>query len=54
MAGSTDTIEEIGNRLRNSPEIITVLAQWLTELETRWPCPETQGRNSRDPAWEMR
>ncbi|MFI7530772.1 HEAT repeat domain-containing protein [Nocardia salmonicida] len=44
VAGSTDTIAEIGNRLQNSPEVIAVLAQWLTELETRWPGPETQGR----------
>ncbi|MFD9551181.1 hypothetical protein ACFWBG_27645 [Nocardia salmonicida] len=54
VAGSADTIAEIGDRPQNSPEIITVLAQWLTEVETRWPGPETKDGNSRDSAWQIR
>ena len=54
VTGSTDTIAEIGNRLQNSPEVITVLAQWLTELETRWRAPRPKAGNSRDCACRMR
>lgn len=39
------TIPEIFERGTDSPAVITVLAEWLTELETRWPGPETEGRN---------
>lgn len=42
--GYADTISEVGSRLQDSPEVIAVLAQWLTELEGRWPGPETEGR----------
>ncbi|MFC6010811.1 HEAT repeat domain-containing protein [Nocardia lasii] len=42
--GYADTIPEIGRRLHDSPAVIVVIAQWLTELEDRWPGPETEGR----------
>ncbi|TQM26217.1 HEAT repeat domain-containing protein [Nocardia bhagyanarayanae] len=43
--GYADTIPDIGSRAQNSPEVIALLAQWLTELEDRWPGPETEGRD---------
>ncbi|MEV0551202.1 hypothetical protein AB0H98_30745 [Nocardia salmonicida] len=46
--GYADMIPEIGSRLQNSPAVIVVIAQWLTELEDRWPGLETEGR---DLAW---
>ncbi|MFD3745789.1 HEAT repeat domain-containing protein [Nocardia sp. NPDC058633] len=43
--GYADTIPEIGSRLQNSPAVIVVITQWLTELEDRWPGLETDGRD---------
>ncbi|SNY88135.1 hypothetical protein SAMN04244553_5097 [Nocardia amikacinitolerans] len=42
--GYADTIPEIGSRPQNSPEVIAVLAQWLTDFEDRWPGAETEAR----------
>ncbi|MBF6189031.1 HEAT repeat domain-containing protein [Nocardia farcinica] len=42
--GHAHTILDIPNR-SITLEIIAVLASWLTELETRWPGPETEGRD---------
>ncbi|MEV0686708.1 HEAT repeat domain-containing protein [Nocardia sp. NPDC050378] len=43
--GYADTIPEIGSRLGDSPTVIPVLAEWLTELEDWWPGVETEGRD---------
>ncbi|WP_439263441.1 HEAT repeat domain-containing protein [Nocardia sp. JW2] len=43
--GYADTIAEIGSRRQNSPPVIVVIAEWLAELEDRWPGPETRGRD---------
>ncbi|MBF6283898.1 HEAT repeat domain-containing protein [Nocardia farcinica] len=42
--GYADTILDIPNR-SITPEIITVLPEWLTDLEARWPGDETRGRD---------
>ncbi|MET7774042.1 HEAT repeat domain-containing protein [Nocardia sp. NPDC005366] len=38
------TIPDISTQPSITTAAITVLAQWLAELETRWPGPETEGR----------
>lgn len=43
--GPGSTIPEIFDRGTDSIAVIEVLAEWLIELETRWPGPETEGRN---------
>ncbi|MFD6224353.1 HEAT repeat domain-containing protein [Nocardia asteroides] len=43
--GYADTIPEIGSRINNAAPVIVVIAGWLTELEERWPGPETEGRD---------
>ncbi|MGN2637654.1 HEAT repeat domain-containing protein [Nocardia takedensis] len=40
------TIHEISSRTSIKPQAIAVLAQWLVELESRWPGSETEGRQS--------
>lgn len=42
--GYGSTIPEIFNRGVQTVELVDVLAEWLAELETRWPGPETEGR----------
>ncbi|MFI5720600.1 HEAT repeat domain-containing protein [Nocardia sp. NPDC051750] len=42
--GYGSTIPEIFERGPDSIAVIDVLAEWLIELETRWPGPETEGR----------
>ncbi|WP_431955454.1 HEAT repeat domain-containing protein [Nocardia lijiangensis] len=42
--GHGGTIPEIAETTTTSPKVIAVLSQWLTELEERWPGPETEGR----------
>ncbi|MGV9822394.1 HEAT repeat domain-containing protein [Nocardia xishanensis] len=42
--GYAQTIPEISKAINISPRGIAVLSQWLSELEERWPGPETQGR----------
>lgn len=42
--GYADTILDIPNR-SITPELIIVLSEWLTELETRWPGEETRARD---------
>jgi len=42
--GYAATIPDIGSRLTDAPGVVAVIAEWLTELEDRWPGPETEGR----------
>ncbi|WP_067839710.1 hypothetical protein [Nocardia lijiangensis] len=42
--GNGQTIPDISRQPTSTPQIVAVLAGWLSELETRWPGPETEGR----------
>ncbi|WP_054815488.1 hypothetical protein [Nocardia arizonensis] len=42
--GNGQTIPDISRQPYSTPEIITVLSGWLSDLESRWPGPETEGR----------
>ncbi|WP_435590464.1 HEAT repeat domain-containing protein [Nocardia sp. bgisy118] len=42
--GYAQIVPEISKSVDVSPQVIAVLSQWLTELETRWPGLETKGR----------
>lgn len=42
--GNADTITDIGNQRSSAPAVIVLVAEWLAELEDRWPGPETEGR----------
>ncbi|GGK40548.1 HEAT repeat domain-containing protein [Nocardia camponoti] len=42
--GYGDTVAEIGERPSSELPVIEQIAEWLIELELRWPGPETEGR----------
>ncbi|MGX1772069.1 HEAT repeat domain-containing protein [Nocardia brasiliensis] len=42
--GYGQTIPDIPNSVSLTPAAVEVVAQWLSELERRWPGPETEGR----------